>query len=259
MQRRQFLHSTVAAGGALSLGGVAEAADTPAVREFYELRAYFIRPGQRARLDAYLQQGLLPALGRIDAPPTGVFYENPEADEPVVWVLIRHRDAAGPAQLAAMLAGDAKHLTASTEHLSGPKETAVYDRIETSILAGIDALPALIAPERTPRLFNLRIYESFNTATLHKKIEMFAQGELDIFRRVGLTPVFFSETLSGPRLPSLTYLLVFPDEAARAQAWNTFRADPDWQRLKAIPDYADAKLVSRITNKILTPAEYSQL
>jgi hypothetical protein len=258
MHRRNFLHA--AAGGSLAFGATVSADDAPpASRETFELRAYFTRPGQRGRLDALLQEGLLPALERFGLPPVGVFYENADSEQPVVWVLIRHSDAAGPQQLAAILAGDAKSLAASATHLAGPKETAAYDRIETSILAGIDALPTLVAPEQGPRLFNLRIYESFNTASLHKKIEMFARGELDIFRRVGLTPVFFSETIAGTRLPSLTYLLVFPDDTARETAWQTFRADAEWQRMKSIPEYADALLVSRITNKILVPAEYSQI
>ncbi|MBC8116644.1 MAG: NIPSNAP family protein, partial [Candidatus Saccharimonas sp.] len=95
--------------------------------------------------------------------------------------------------------------------------------------------------------------------TARKKIEMFNQGELSIFRRVGLTPVFFGEALVGARLPNLTYLLAFPDETARTAAWNTFRNDPEWKTLRAIPEYEDKRIVSKITNKLLTPAEYSQI
>jgi hypothetical protein len=259
MQRRQFLHSSLAAGAGLAASQSAQAADPAAVREFYEFRAHFVREGQQERLHRHLRTGLLPALGRAGRAATGVFSETTEAGESVVWVLIRHADASGVAQLASQLAADQEYLANSSEHLSGPKETAVYDRIETSVLAAIPGVPSLVMPKRTPRLFNLRIYESFNTASLQKKIEMFERGELDIFRRVGLTPVLFGETLSGARLPSLTYLLVFPDDDARQTAWQTFRTDSQWQTMKAIPEYADARLVSRITNKLLTPEEYSQV
>ena len=60
-------------------------------------------------------------------------------------------------------------------------------------------------------------------------------------------------------MPNLTYLLAFPDEATREAAWNRFRDDAEWKKLRAIPEYADKEIVSRITNKILTPAAYSEI
>ena len=110
-----------------------------------------------------------------------------------------------------------------------------------------------------PRLLNLRIYESHNERAGRKKVEMFNKGELDIFRRVGLTPVFFGEAVAGPLMPNLTYLLVFPDEAGRKSAWEKFRADAAWLKLKAIPEYADKEIVSKITNVLLVPANYSEI
>ena len=85
------------------------------------------------------------------------------------------------------------------------------------------------------------------------------EGELAIFRRVGLTPVFFAETILGAAMPNLTYMLVFPDDDGRTAAWNRFRVDKEWLKLRAIPEYADKEVVSRITNKLLTPAEYSEI
>jgi hypothetical protein len=35
--------------------------------------------------------------------------------------------------------------------------------------------------------------------------------------------------------------------------------DPEWQKLRAIPEYADKEIISRITNKVLTPAPYSEI
>ena len=92
-----------------------------------------------------------------------------------------------------------------------------------------------------------------------KKVEMFEKGELAIFRKVGLTPVFFSSALIGAAMPNLTYMLVFPDEAGRKSAWDKFRGDPDWLKLRAIPEYADKEIVSKITNRILTPTAFSEI
>jgi NIPSNAP len=110
-----------------------------------------------------------------------------------------------------------------------------------------------------PRLLNLRIYESHNERANQKKIEMFHTGELAIFRRVGLTPVFFAESIVGAARPNLTYMLVFPDDAGRNAAWGRFRGDAEWQKLRAIPEYADKEIVSKITNLILAPTAYSEI
>jgi hypothetical protein len=121
-------------------------------------------------------------------------------------------------------------------------------------------MPKLERPDPSkPRLFNLRVYESHNERSAAKKIEMFEKGELGIFRRVGLTPVFFASALVGAIMPNLTYMLVFLDEDARKAAWDKFRVDSEWLKIKAIPEYADKEIVSRITNRILTPTAYSEI
>ena len=84
-------------------------------------------------------------------------------------------------------------------------------------------------------------------------------GEIAIFRRCGMRPVFFGETMAGLRMPNLTYMLTFPSDDARKEAWNKFRADPEWLKLKVMPEYADKNIVSKIWNRVLKPASYSQI
>ena len=49
----------------------------------------------------------------------------------------------------------------------------------------------MLPDPKRPRLFNLRIYESHNERAAATKIHMFENGEIEIFKKVGLTPVFF--------------------------------------------------------------------
>ena len=259
MQRRHFLQAATT-GACLSLPLTAAANNsTSTSRDYVELRSYTLRPGKREQLDRYFEKALLPALDRLGVAHPGVFFENPDADAPIAYLLLAHRQVGDLVTLNDRLAQDAEFREAARDYLAAEATDPVYERIESSLLAGIEGLPHLQTPPRTPRLFNLRIYESHNEAAARKKIEMFNRGELAIFQRVGLTPVYFGEALIGSRLPNLTYLLVFPDDAARQAAWNTFRADPEWLKLKAIPEYEDRRIVSRITNKLLTPAAYSRL
>lgn len=263
MNRRTFLQASAIAGCAAwpAVDPASAAAPATVSREFFELRAYTLKPGKRPLVDGYFQTALIPALNRLGHKPVGVFYENGESDTPTAYLLIRYANLAEYATTGNKLAADTAYQTAAAEYLGVPATDPVYDRIESSLLGGIEGLPGLVMPPQgqKPRLFNLRIYESHNEAAAKKKIEMFNKGEIDIFRRVGLTPVLFGEALVGSRLPNLTYLLVFDDDAARQAAWNTFRGDPEWVKLKAIPEYEDKRIVSKITNKLLTPAPYSQV
>ena len=88
---------------------------------------------------------------------------------------------------------------------------------------------------------------------------MFENGEYDIFHAAGFQPIFFGETIIGPRAPSLTYMLAFKDLATLDAQWNTFRNDPAWKKLSTAPRYSTEALVSNITNLVLSPTPYSQI
>jgi hypothetical protein len=104
----------------------------------------------------------------------------------------------------------------------------------------------------------MRTYESNNPATLRRKVRMFEQGgELGIFRRVGIQPVFFGTAISGQNLPCLTYMVCYDDLAGRDKAWKAFLADPEWLKLRAQPGLADAEIVSNISNTLLRPLPFS--
>ena len=261
MKRRAFVKSSVAAclTGAAALSRTSAAAGAePDGREYYELRTYALKDGKQPLLDDYLSKAFLPALGRFGIGPVGVFMEKSDAGGAAVYVLIVFRSAGQAATLSERLAADEEHNKVGADYLAAPASDPVYERIEISLHGAIDAMPKLEKPDTAkPRLLNLRIYESPSERAGRKKIEMFNQHELPIFRRVGLNPVFFGETLIGSKMPNLTYMLVFPDDAERRAAWGRFGADDDWKKLKAVPEYADKEIVSHITNKILTPAPYS--
>jgi hypothetical protein len=108
-----------------------------------------------------------------------------------------------------------------------------------------------------PRIVELRTYESHSDRAALNKLAMFNAGEVPVFRRAGLTPVFFGETIVGGKMPSLTYMLTFRDMAARDAAWGAFGRDPDWKTLSADPQYREN--VSAISDIILQPTSYSQL
>jgi hypothetical protein len=259
MKRRSFIQMSLAAVGTTAMTTAADAAEHKN-RELYELRVYSLLAKKQEILDGYLSRAYLPALKRYGIGPVGVFAEKEDQNKRKVYVLIVYSSAEQVAMLSARLHGDEDYRKAAKEYLDARPDDPVYTRIDSSLLAAIEGMPRLAKPDTgKPHLLNLRIYESHNERAAQKKIEMFNKSELAIFRRVGLTPVFFAETLVGSAMPNLTYMLVFPDDAGRQTAWARFIKDEEWQKLRAIPEYADKEIVSHITNKVLTPMAYSEI
>jgi len=143
--------------------------------------------------------------------------------------------------------------------LNLPASDAAYVRVQSSLMVAFSSMPKLEVPKKQPRIFELRTYESPTKRLNQKKIEMFNTGEIPIFRRTGLRPVFFGETLIGDRLPNLTYMVMFADMAEREANWAKFGADPEWKKLSSSPEFGDPEMVSDISNTILRPAAHSQI
>ena len=265
MQRRDFLTSALGATvmGAAS-GFTQDASQAKPSQEFYVWRQYILRGGtQSARLAEFLQAAI-PALNRLGHTPVGVFEVVTGLPTPMVFTLTPSSSLEHLLAIEAGLERDAAFMKAAEPYLAAPATDPVYLRQELSLLSAFPNVPRIEVPAATaakgPRIFELRTYESHNERSHRMKMQMFTElGETDIFRRVGLTPVFFARTLVGPRMPNFTYMLVHQDLAARDKSWSAFRTDPDWKKLSATPGYRDPDIVSNITTVLLRPAAYSQI
>ena len=148
------------------------------------------------------------------------------------------------------------------EEFSRPKEPA-YTRIESRLIRAFATMPRIEVPAqesgRTPRVFELRVYEARNLKASLTKIKMFEEGEITIFRKTGLVPVFFGQTMVGTGLPSLTYMLSYDSVETREENWRKFLSHPDWIKLRSMPGYSDAEIVSNIHSCFLRPTNYSPI
>ncbi len=258
MQRRDF----VTGSAAVLMGGVAgqalaEGGDR-SMRQLLELRHYSLASAaKREAMEKFLAEAAIPAWNRIGIQPVGVFRAL-EAEDVGLWVVLVHDSPVTIVTESARLMEDAAYVAASGA-LQDAFDDPAYQRIESSLLLPFSAMPRLEVPtQAATRVLQLRIYESHNLAMHLKKVEMFESGgELEIFRRVGLNPVFFTRALIGSKLPNLTYMLGFENLDAQKAAWEAFMKDPQWTELKARPEYANT--VSNITNILLTPSPGSQI
>lgn len=257
MQRRQFLGASCVAG--LAAAGAARAAGEGAKKEFLELRLYTVDAGEkRKRLDEFLGRVAIPAWNRTGVKPVGVF-EMADAKQADLYVLLSHKSLESFATARQRLLADGEFLKAGAPFLDLPKNDPLYRRVESSLMLAFDECPKVEVPPKTKtRIFQLRTYESHSLKKGQKKIEMFnAGGEIALFRKCGMQPVFFGETLVGAKIPNLTYMLVFEDDEARKANWRKFVTSPEWKKLSGMPVYKDT--VSGITNIFLRPTPYSQL
>jgi len=267
MKRREFLQTSITAtvlGGSLSAGVItASAAQGQAGgREYYEWRVY--RPKGEANpglLHGYLEKAAIPALNRLGIKSIGVFTENDAKGGMAIYVLIPYPSLETFAAVTAGLSGDSEYQKAGAEYLQLPKTSPAFERIDSWFLLAFAGLPTMELPsycrEKKSRLFEVRTYESYSEAKALKKVAMFNAGEIDTMREVGLGPIFFGQALVGKDLPHLTYMLSAESSDEHKNHWGAFGKHPVWQKLQKDPQYADT--VSKITNRFLSPAAYSQI
>jgi hypothetical protein len=237
----------------------------PPAPEFYQWRQYVLRNGtQPRRLAEYLETAAIPALNRLGHKPIGAFEVVAGVPGPTVFLLTPLPTLDSLPAIEAGLDGDEQFRKSAAGYIDAPAADPAYVRQEVSILSATAKMPRIELPAASaakgPRLFELRIYESPSEKGHRAKVRMFAElGELDIFKRVGLTPVFFARTISGRSMPNLIYMLVHENMAGRERSWNAFRTDPEWKKLASTPGYSDSDIVSNITTIFLRPAGYSQI
>jgi hypothetical protein len=260
MTRRKFVPA-LAAGGAVLSGSPQSGAQAKAPA-IYEIRTIHLRntpDNQRSRLTDFLQHAAVPAFARAGITPC-VYCGSMIAEEtPFIMTIASYASLAAMEQQRAKLSADADYKKALTAYNAQPGLN--YERIDSMLGRAFPSFPEMIVPADTAgrpgRVFELRRYESNNATTLAAKIKMFESGEIAIFQRLGMRPVFFAETIVGARMPNLVYMLSYDDLAAREKLWKAFGSDPEWQKLRVVPGNTDAEIVSNISVSLLQPLPFS--
>lgn len=264
MKRRDFLKFAAGATSVASAFSLVENTNAQekegAARELYELRKYYLRRGPMQKLfDDYFREAAIPALNRAGVKPVGVFFVSVGPDTPCAYVLIPYKNANEFVNVNLHLVEDKEYQKAGAEFINAPPTSPAYIRFESSLMVAFEGMPKMEVPSLKSRIFELRIYESHSTKAHLKKVEMFNTGEIALFKRTGLQPVFFGQTLIGSKLPNLTYMLVFENMGSRDKNWGVFASDPEWKKMSTTPGFTDPEIVTNITNIFLRPAGYSQI
>jgi len=266
MKRRDFLTTACIGGVAAATFSSVSAQETPAKYEYFEVRKQTVRPEKLQRLIDYANEVMIPGLKRIGIAPFGYMIDDPQLSRSEntelrdVYAFIQYRSMDECMGLRARFAQETDLIAKYQESRQGTSsQNPNFLSMDRTLLRFFDSVPRFEVPtQAADRVFELRIYRSFDSERNTAKIKMFEEGgEIDIFRKCGINPVFFGNAVFGTFLPNITYMTGYENAAALTKAWDTFRAHPDWLKLKDDPAYADT--ATEIKRICLRPLPGSQI
>lgn len=104
-------------------------------------------------------------------------------------------------------------------------------------------------------IYEIRDYQA-TPETVDALHDRFRANTLPFFERHGIEVLGFWIDAQDPS--RILYLTRFEDEDTRKSAWDRFKDDPEWQRVKADSE-RDGPLTVSQTTTVLEPTDYSLL
>lgn len=106
-------------------------------------------------------------------------------------------------------------------------------------------------------IYEYRVYETLPgmLPALHAR---FRDHTTKIFERHGIKNIGYWTSEVGDFSDKLIYIVAFEDAGQRQRAWESFRNDPEWQKVRADSE-ANGLIVKRVFNTLLSPTDYSPL
>jgi hypothetical protein len=264
MTPRTFLQSLFALAALMvTLGGTGCSTTANSSRpQYYELRTYTTKTtAQQQLISDYWEKAAVPAYNRLGIASVGVFTELQDSPSNKVYVLIPFATPGAYAEIPARLAADAAYQAAGAAYLNTPKSDPAYGRFESSLLVAFDGMKRLAVPpsaaDKKPWIFELRIYQSHSESKGINKVGMFNAGEIPLMHDVGLTPIFFGQTVVGAQMPNLIYMVSGENQDEHKKHWKGFFDAPMWKKLSGDPQYKDN--VSKVISIFLKRTPASQI
>lgn len=214
---------------------------------------------QMGRMLGWFEKRAFPLFERHKLGPVGLFTEEVGPAIPAVFGIFTYPTLAEMEATWAKLSADPDWAAADAEIESG--EPAFY-RVDSVVLRATPFSPPLkpsAAGDPNHKIYELRIYESPTSQQLGYLHDRFAGGEIEIFHKSGIHPVLYADTVIGPNMPNLAYLIPFESEGRRENTWRAFGSDLDWQKPRDESVRKGGEIVRNITNMFLIPTSFSIL
>lgn len=234
-------------------------------RSYYEIKQYHLKSDAQVQaVDKFLETAYLPALHRAGFFHIGVYHwmGNDTASEKRVYVFIPLHSLEDMNKIEELMLKDTQLQESGSAYWNAAYNESPFQRIETTVLKAFPKMPGFKAPDlkgnKTDRVYELRSYEGPTERLYRQKVDMFNNGgEIALFKRLQFNAVFYAEVIAGSHMPNLMYMTSFDNQASRDAHWKAFGSDPEWVRLKELPQYLNT--VSRADIQLLHPTEFSEL
>lgn len=252
MKRRKFITSGALAASPLTFNMASPMSEQDDERSLIEWRTYRIRfRGDASILTDYLEKVYQPAL-RSEGVDQSFLFRDYSLEEPVnLYLAINYPNTAMYLKCQTLIDRDT-FLSDGDSYHSITEDQRIYNGFESWLLYAFEGFPSMSSISKESGLFELRTYEGYSEDAVRRKIRMFNDEEIDLFKEVGFNSVYFGDMIAGPHRPSLSYMIQFIDLEERNAQWKTFFDHPEWKRMVALPKYANS--VSYIHKRLLIPA-----
>ncbi len=193
----------------------------------YEMRTYYANEGKLDALLTRFRDHTVDLFEKHGMTNVGYFVPANNQDNTLVYFLsYPNREARGKAWKGFMADPDWK-----AAYAASTKNGKLVAKVDKLFLQTTDYSPKLkIKTSKKPRFFELRTYTAAE-GKLGYLDYRFKQDTIDIFANNGMTNVAYWHPMADQEGHgnTLIYLLAYDSEEGRAEAWDGFRADPDWK------------------------------
>lgn len=104
-------------------------------------------------------------------------------------------------------------------------------------------------------VFEMRTYHT-HEGRLDALLARFRDHTTRLFEKHGMTNVGYWVPKDKPN--TLIYILSYKDQASAKAAWDAFRKDPDWAKVRDASE-ASGKIVEKVDSVFMDPADFSKI
>ena len=222
---------------------------------YFEMRTYYCYPGKLEALKTRFRDHTTALFEKHGMTNIGYWEPLDNADNKLVY-LLGYPDRASRDRAWEAFGNDPDWKQVyEASHADGP----IVDSVVNAFYRYSRFSPRVQAENAGPRIFSLRTYYTF-PGKLEALRSRFADHTVEIFERNGIHNLVYLDLDSAEAGADhiLTYLVTFPDTAARTASWKQFGDDPAWKAAYEA-SIRDGRLVDSITDELLQATDFSPI
>jgi hypothetical protein len=228
-------------------------------RPVYEMRTYYAAPGKLDDLSARFRNNTTRIFSKHGMTNIGYWIPIENTDNKLIYILSYPSREARETAWKAFSADPEWQAVSKASEVNGK----LVSKVESVFMQQTDYSPSL-KPESTtpPRTFELRTYTASpgNMQNLHDR---FRNHTIKLFEKHGITNIAYWQPMGasdGTKSNLLVYLIAHKDKTTGDASWASFRADPEWVKVKSESEVkGGGSLTTKVESVFMTPTDYSPL